>query len=491
MRRGLVGALVASAALLAVPALAQEYHYVKVADIYLPTAPGHGDIVTYDPTNGMVYVSLVDHGFAVVDTRTSKVAHSFKDVQAPNGNDYDANYVYVAAAEGLPQGMSGANAGTGFGTVNQLVVIDKHTWQIVDRVETKGTSPDGVSVGDGHVYVVSDDNNWIEEYSQGAHPQLQGVWPLYPRNTNSWWLDTSDSCGPDVNYLSADRHELFQTQTSWMEIVDSNTGAIKRKIDTGVPLVAHCGTKEPWLDEKNNRLWVATSTKKGGMLILNPDTLAIEKRLPATSGKDAVGVDPGLGIIYSFGGKGFDAYNINSMQHVAYVNTTVGVTHTGDVDPTTHAVYVYEGKRAALGVFCPVRGPGTNGDWAIGMTAACGAMPVAYGASSFTVYFEFNKADLTADARKIVNQAAASAKHGPARIEVNGYTDMAGTAQYNLGLSKRRADAVRALLVADGIAPKRISEKAYGKANPAVPTPDGVREPRNRRAVVLIGAAGM
>src|SRR5487761_1887235 len=107
MRRGLVAALVASAALLAVPALAQEYHYVKVADIYLPTAPGHGDIVTYDPTNGMVYVSLVDHGFAVVDTRTSKVVHYFKDIQAPNGNDYDANYVYVAEAEGLPQGMSG------------------------------------------------------------------------------------------------------------------------------------------------------------------------------------------------------------------------------------------------------------------------------------------------------------------------------------------------------------------------------------------------
>jgi len=491
MRRGLVGALVASAALLAVPALAQEYHYVKVADIYLPTAPGHGDIVTYDPTNGMVYVSLVDHGFAVVDTRTSKVAHYFKDVQAPNGNDYDANYVYVAAAEGLPQGMSGANAGTGFGTVNQLVVIDKHTWQIVDRVETKGTSPDGVSIGDGHVYVVSDDNNWIEVYSTGAHPQLQKVFQLYPQNTNHWWLNTSDSCGPDVNYVSTKRHEIFQTETSHMEILDADTGAIKRHVDTHVKLVAHCGTKQPWLDEAHNRLWVPTSTKGGGLLVMDPDSLATIKKLPQSSGKDAIAIDPGLGMVYTFGGKGFDAYNRDTLQHVAYVNTTVSVTHTGDVDPTTHAVYVYEGKRAALGVFCPVRGPGTNGDWAIGMTAACGAMPVAYGASSFTVYFEFNKSTLTADTRKIVNQAAASAKHGPARIEVNGYTDMAGTAQYNLGLSKRRADAVRALLVADGIAPKRISEKAYGKANPAVPTPDGVREPRNRRAVILIGAAGM
>jgi OmpA family len=492
MRRGLVGALIASTALLAVPALAQaqEYHYVKVAEIYLPTSPGHGDIVTYDPTNGMVYVSMVDDGLAVIDTRTNSVAHVIKDIPDPNGNAYDNNYVYVAAAEGLPQGMNGARAGTGFGTENWLVVIDKHTWQVVDRVSTKGTSPDGVSVGDGHVYVVSDDNNWIEVYSEGAHPQLQAVWPLYPYNINSWWMDTSDSCGPDVNYLSADRHELFQTQTSWMEIVDSNTGAIKRKVDTGVPLAAHCGTKQPWLDEKGNHLWVPTSTKVGGMLVMNPDTLAIEKKLPQSSGKDAVGVDPGLGLIYSFGGSGFDAYNYNTMQHVAYVNTHVGTTHTGDVDPTTHAVYVYEGKKASVGVFCPVPGPGSNGGWAVpsGAGVPCGGHAAAYmGASNFTVYFEFNSASLTGDARHIVDHAAAAAKHGSARLVVDGYTDLAGTAKYNMGLSIRRANAVKAALVADGIAPGRISVHGFGKTHPAVPTPDGVREPRNRRAVVIIG----
>lgn len=490
MRRGLVAALVASAAFVAVPALAQQYHYVKVAEIHLPTEPGHGDIVTYDPTNGMLYVSLVGDGLAVIDTRTQNVAHYIKDIPDPNGNAYDSRYVYVAAAEGLPQGMSGGAAGTGFGTRNELVVIDKQSWTVVGRVETKGTSPDGVSVGDGHVYVVSDDNNWVEMYSQGASPQLQAVFPLYPQNTNHWWLDTSDSCGPDVNYLSADRHEIYQTQTSYMEILDSNNGAIKRYIDTGVPLVAHCGTKQPWLDEKGNHLWVATSTKKGGMLILNPNTLAIEKRLPASSGKDAVGVDPGLGLIYSFGGKGFDAYNYNTMQHVAYVNTGVGVTHTGDVDPTSHAVYVYEGKRAAVGVYCPVSGAGANGNWSVpvGAGVPCGGHGVAnLGAENFTVYFEFNKSNLTSDARHIVDHAADAAKHGTARIVVDGYTDLAGTARYNMGLSVRRANAVKAALVADGIAPGRISVHGFGKTNPAVPTPDGVREPRNRRAVVVIG----
>jgi OmpA family len=494
MRRGLVGALVASAALIAVPALAQEYHYVKVAEIYLPTARGHGDITTYDPTNGMLYVSMVDDGLAVIDTRTNTVAHVIKDIPDPNGNAYDNNYVYVAAAEGLPQGMNGARAGTGFSTRNELVVIDKHTWQVVDRVETwpHGTSPDGVSVGDGHVYVVMDDNNVMDVYSEGAHPQFQAQWPLEPKNSNSWWLNTSDYCGPDVNYFSLNRHELFQTVTSYMEIVDSNTGAIKRLVDTGVPLVAHCGTKQPWLDEKTNQLWVPTSTKVGGLLIMNPDTLAIEHKLPQSSGKDAIGIDPGLGIVYTFGGSGFDAYGMNSLQHIAYVNTHASVTHTGDVDPTTHAVYVYEGKRAAVGVFCPVAGPGPNGGWAtpVGSGVPCGtASAHMAGASSYTVYFAFNSATLTPDARKIVGEAAGAAKHGTARLVVDGYTDLSGTSQYNMGLSMRRADAVRAALVADGISPRRISVHAFGKTHPAVPTPDGVREPRNRRAVVVVGPA--
>ena len=70
---------------------------------------------------------------------------------------------------------------------------------------------------------------------------------------------------------------------------------------------------------------------------------------------------------------------------------------------------------------------------------------------------------------------------------MDGYTDLAGTAGYNMGLSVRRANAVKAALVADGIAASRISVHGFGKTHPAVPTPDGVREPRNRRAVVVIG----
>ena len=64
--------------------------------------------------------------------------------------------------------MNGGNNGTGFGTRNELVAIDKRTWQIAGRVETPCTSPDGIIVGAGKVYVVSDDNNWVDGVLHGG-----------------------------------------------------------------------------------------------------------------------------------------------------------------------------------------------------------------------------------------------------------------------------------------------------------------------------------
>jgi outer membrane protein OmpA-like peptidoglycan-associated protein len=101
------------------------------------------------------------------------------------------------------------------------------------------------------------------------------------------------------------------------------------------------------------------------------------------------------------------------------------------------------------------------------------------------VYFEFDKSDLTPEGAKVVLDAANAYKQtGSARVAITGYTDLAGTQKYNLGLSKRRADTVRGALVRDGVPDSAIAEAWRGKENPAVPTPDGVREPRNRRVEI-------
>lgn len=72
------------------------------------------------------------------------------------------------------------------------------------------------------------------------------------------------------------------------------------------------------------------------------------------------------------------------------------------------------------------------------------------------------------------------------RIEVNGYTDTSGTTRYNQGLSVRRAEAVAAELVRDGIPRNVISIQGFGDARLLVATAPGVREPQNRRVEILL-----
>jgi OOP family OmpA-OmpF porin len=112
-------------------------------------------------------------------------------------------------------------------------------------------------------------------------------------------------------------------------------------------------------------------------------------------------------------------------------------------------------------------------------------------AREYTVYFDFNRADITPDARPIIQRAASDAKAGNVtRIQVTGHTDRAGPDSYNQRLSERRAAAVKAELVRDGVPADEIVTVGMGEREPAVPTPDGVREPRNRRVVIALQGPG-
>ncbi|GAV36929.1 outer membrane protein precursor [Roseomonas sp. TAS13] len=55
-----------------------------------------------------------------------------------------------------------------------------------------------------------------------------------------------------------------------------------------------------------------------------------------------------------------------------------------------------------------------------------------------------------------------------------------------MGLSRRRADAVAAELVRQGIQRSEITVEAFGESRPLVPTADGVREPQNRRVEIVL-----
>jgi outer membrane protein OmpA-like peptidoglycan-associated protein len=119
------------------------------------------------------------------------------------------------------------------------------------------------------------------------------------------------------------------------------------------------------------------------------------------------------------------------------------------------------------------------------VAAPAPAMAPAPVARKFIVFFDFDKATLTPDAQKVVDAAAAAYKQGGSpKVQLAGYTDLSGTPSYNLKLSQRRADAVSAALVKDGVPKSQIDSKAFGEGNPRVPTADGVREPQNRRVEI-------
>ena len=114
------------------------------------------------------------------------------------------------------------------------------------------------------------------------------------------------------------------------------------------------------------------------------------------------------------------------------------------------------------------------------------AAPVPSPQRSFQVFFDFDKSAITTDAASVIQQAAASIHAGnQTRIMVIGHTDTVGSVRYNQKLSERRAEAVRKQLIADGVMAGDISAQGVGKTSLLVPTPDGVREPQNRRAEIV------
>ena len=122
---------------------------------------------------------------------------------------------------------------------------------------------------------------------------------------------------------------------------------------------------------------------------------------------------------------------------------------------------------------------------AMPMQAAEPAPPAA--PPEFIVFFGFDRSDVgNAGMRTLDRAVEAAQQFGAEGFSVTGYTDSAGSEQYNLNLSLRRAEAVRDALVARGVDAGTISLAGRGEADQAVATDDGVREAANRRVVILL-----
>ena len=121
------------------------------------------------------------------------------------------------------------------------------------------------------------------------------------------------------------------------------------------------------------------------------------------------------------------------------------------------------------------------------MAPAAAPAPAAATSRSYLVFFDWDKANLTERARGIIKDAAVnSTKVAYTKIDVNGNADTSGTKAYNQGLSMRRAQAVAAELVKDGVPKAAIAITASGDTHLLVPTGPGVRDPQNRRVEINI-----
>jgi len=103
------------------------------------------------------------------------------------------------------------------------------------------------------------------------------------------------------------------------------------------------------------------------------------------------------------------------------------------------------------------------------------------------VNFESNSDRLLPGATSVLNDAVATLKKNPTiTFEVAGHTDSDGAADYNDGLSARRATTVRDYLAANGIAESRMTVRGYGESNPIADNGTRAGKAENRRVVLRV-----
>lgn len=102
------------------------------------------------------------------------------------------------------------------------------------------------------------------------------------------------------------------------------------------------------------------------------------------------------------------------------------------------------------------------------------------------VNFAFDSAVLKPNAKEKIDKAVAHIqKMSDETFELLGHTDSIGTEEYNLGLSQRRADAVRNAMIKLGVAPERLIARGYGESKPIATNSTKEGRAQNRRVELL------
>jgi DNA-binding beta-propeller fold protein YncE len=283
--------------------------------IQLPgTIGGHGDWVAYDANTQTMWLSQSpDNDVVVINAKTGSVEATIPGIDDSNGIAIAQGYAFVADP------------------VNNVVdVIDTHTYQVVAKVAPTGTNLDGVvyAPNTGEIYVASDNNNVLDAISiQNGFTQ-----------TASYAL-TPSSTGPDVPLYA--KGVIYVPDGQVVDAVDPATGAI-----LNAPTLVSSGAVKPGVYDPvtnqfifgstGNELEVVSGNGPGGIGNV-VGTIAVN----GSTDEGAIDVKAGLAFFGSSTVGQVDVVNLNTMKLVATLPAETG-THTLNVDPQTHQLFVYE-----------------------------------------------------------------------------------------------------------------------------------------------------
>ncbi|WP_457581264.1 peptidoglycan-associated lipoprotein Pal [Ensifer canadensis] len=108
------------------------------------------------------------------------------------------------------------------------------------------------------------------------------------------------------------------------------------------------------------------------------------------------------------------------------------------------------------------------------------------------IFFDTDSTSVRADAQQTLDrQAQWLAKYPNYAVTVEGHADERGTREYNLALGARRAASTKDYLISRGVPANRLKTISYGKEKPVAVCDDISCWSQNRRAVTVLGGAGM
>lgn len=159
------------------------------------------------------------------------------------------------------------------------------------------------------------------------------------------------------------------------------------------------------------------------------------------------------------------------------------VVHDANGNAVLDKAYAAEGAGAGGGALQPVKVDAQEVSQIFGTTLAAQPIPP----KSYTLYFISDSDQLT-DASKAEFEAVFEevSRRKAAEVVVTGNTDTVGKEEYNDKLSLKRAEAVRQLFIARGLAPDAVIAAGRGERELLVATADDVAEEKNRRVVITV-----